>query len=689
MARAHLILDRYEPIGTAGSGGFGTVQIAWDPRIQRKVAIKTIQLTEQDAYRAALPGAQAVSPLPADGSSASPTADRWHGVQPWDEFLDQDGASGQMSLDFGFEPEPFHALANLPGLDEARTAAMLSDPRIVTVYDFEVRGRTAYLIMEYVEGITLTKILHEYADWITLDVIASVFDAVAGALTAAHEAGVLHLDIKPDNILVNAKGEVKVTDFGLATLADASGAGTTGGGTIGYMPLEQMRREHLDARTDEWSLASIAYEMLTGENPFLAKNLDDAAAAIEDAELVLPSLCWEGLDAQIDDVIFYALDPDRNERYSGVADFAEEANKFLGDAQVGKIQLSGIVEDALGLSGAAGADDDLDESSGPADRPSGIGVFGVLKSLFDGGGASGDADFASQQNAMPIDEPVYDDFDDGYEDEAPAKAKEPKKRDRKPIRDTASPRTRAFLARAFGAIASGAIALLAGANMTVLGVFGAGQIAVVIALAAAAAGLAVVQSHVGALVSIALLVIALIMNGCIIPALIVLVALVAWWYFIARTSVASSNAGLSMPLLGAVGGAPAMPLLAGAALKPVQAVATVAFGAVLALVLGAFGSGSMLGWGVVDHWLIDGSDITAGFLSLASKTSTWLIVGGWVAAAFVQSLLGASGKRWARVAGLVCAVAILAVTSMALTGPTPQAIVPLVVGFFVLLAVTV
>ena len=81
MARGNrLILDRYEPIGTAGVGGFGTVQIAWDPRIQRRVAIKTIPLTELDAYRANLPGAQAVS--------VSPTADRWHGVQPWNEFLE-------------------------------------------------------------------------------------------------------------------------------------------------------------------------------------------------------------------------------------------------------------------------------------------------------------------------------------------------------------------------------------------------------------------------------------------------------------------------------------------------------------------------------------------------------------------------------------------------------------------------
>ena len=69
------------------------------------------------------------------------------------------------------------------------------------------------------------------------------------------------------------------------------------------MPLEQMRQESLDARSDEWALASLAYEMLAGENPFLAPDLQRAEAAIEDAELVLPSLCWDGMDAEADDVL--------------------------------------------------------------------------------------------------------------------------------------------------------------------------------------------------------------------------------------------------------------------------------------------------------------------------------------------------------------------------------------------------
>ena len=81
----------------------------------------------------------------------------------------------------------------------------------------------------------------------------------------------LHLDIKPANVLINRQGEVNVTDFGLATLADANGTGRAGGGTIGYMPPEQMRSEALDARCDEWALASLTYEMLVGDNPFAGK----------------------------------------------------------------------------------------------------------------------------------------------------------------------------------------------------------------------------------------------------------------------------------------------------------------------------------------------------------------------------------------------------------------------------------
>lgn len=357
MARdQQLILNRYRPVGEAKAGGFGTVRVAWDTRIQRRVAIKCIELDEMDAARAALPGANAVRQQPRE-------------PLPWeddplfgeDDVADGAGENGATSVFDLIGDEPLvHSLAHVPGLDEARTAAMLSDASIVAVYDFEVQDSTAYLIMEYVEGMTLTDLLHRHADRLTLDVAAAVFASVSHALEVAHANQVLHLDIKPDNVLINHQGQVKVTDFGLATLADASGYGAAGGGTIGYMPLEQMRQENLDVRCDEWALASLTYEMLAGENPFLAPDLERAEAVIEDAELVLPSLCWDGLDPAIDDVIFFALDPDREERYATVADFAEELEPFLGDPKRGVRELSVIV---------GHADDEEEEAEAEKEPP--------------------------------------------------------------------------------------------------------------------------------------------------------------------------------------------------------------------------------------------------------------------------------------------------------------------------------
>lgn len=357
MARdQQLILNRYRPVGEAKAGGFGTVRVAWDTRIQRRVAIKCIELDEMDAARAALPGANAVRQQPRE-------------PLPWeddplfgeDDVADGVGENGATSVFDLIGDEPLvHSLAHVPGLDEARTAAMLSDASIVAVYDFEVQDSTAYLIMEYVEGMTLTDLLHRHADRLTLDVAAAVFASVSHALEVAHANQVLHLDIKPDNVLINHQGQVKVTDFGLATLADASGYGAAGGGTIGYMPLEQMRQENLDVRCDEWALASLTYEMLAGENPFLAPDLERAEAVIEDAELVLPSLCWDGLDPAIDDVIFFALDPDREERYATVADFAEELEPFLGDPKRGVRELSVIV---------GHADDEEEEAEAEKEPP--------------------------------------------------------------------------------------------------------------------------------------------------------------------------------------------------------------------------------------------------------------------------------------------------------------------------------
>lgn len=290
---ANLILNRYKPIETAGEGGFGKVIVAWDTRMRRKVAIKQIVIPEQTT-----------------------------------KLVDEAGE---------------HWAENVPGLSEARTAAMIQDANIVTVHDFEIENHNAYIIMEYVEGLTLTQFLAEYSDDMTLDMLTCIFSGIAHAIEVAHTENVLHLDIKPDNVLIDAKGRVKVTDFGLATLADEFGYGTANAGTIGYMPPEQMRKQALDARTDLWSLACIAYEMFCGSNPFDAKDIQSSLRKTLDSKLILPSSCWEDISQDVDDVIFKALSPNMQDRYSSVKEFDEALSKNLSNPRAGKKQLSAIL----------------------------------------------------------------------------------------------------------------------------------------------------------------------------------------------------------------------------------------------------------------------------------------------------------------------------------------------------------
>ncbi len=335
MQQGDLILGRYRVISRAGSGGFATVQLAWDTRIQRRVAIKCLRLEK----------------------SVAAVAEGRDSISVYDAAI-------------------------MPGLEEARTAAMLQDPSIVGVLDFEVKDGIAYLIMEYVDGITLSKLMDEYGDQITPDVVAAVFAAVSHALEIAHGNQVLHLDIKPDNVIINHQGQVKVTDFGLSKLSSASGFSKAAGGTIGYMPLEQMRMQPLDARCDEWALASITYEMIAGENPFNAENLQAAQKAIENAELVLPSICMPELDEEVDDVLFYALDPDREERYATVSDFAEELQPLLGSPKRGTAQLAQIVGNAVDDAGAMEDDEVTREMGAFTQKLNKIGGF-------EGGGEGG------------------------------------------------------------------------------------------------------------------------------------------------------------------------------------------------------------------------------------------------------------------------------------------------------------
>ena len=669
MAKGKLILDRYRLLGEAGAGGYGTVMVAKDPRIQRKVAIKAIPLTETDALRAALPGADAVA-----GSAAIT-----HGLSSDDLPDDQD----------------VQALAHIPGLDEARTAAMLSDPHIVTVYDVEVRGQTAYLVMEYIEGITLSKLMRDYVDYVTLDMITAVFDAVAGALKKAHAHRVLHLDIKPDNILINREGQVKVTDFGLATLVDASGVGTTGGGTIGYMPLEQMRREELDVRTDEWSLASVAYEMLVGSNPFTAPDLAHAEQAIVDAELVLPSLCWDGLDESLDDVLFYALAPEKEDRYESVFDFQEEADKFLGDAEEGVTQLKYVVADALDAARAAhdGETDVMDPLLLQAENQN------QEEERRERSGASRGSQSGQSQR----------------ENRGQSRPRAPKV----PMKDRLTPSVQKTLSRIFGALTSGFLGFLALANLPFFAGWSTGAYAATSSLAQlsssvfasssplvfmvvmslAFAVLGAIIPHVGALVGFCAVSLTFVMGASPLVGVLLLAASIAWWFFVGRVGIAEPNVAMALPVVGAFGFNAFLPLAAGTCLRPRNAFITLAYAALWALVLGACGTGNMMGWEALIYWNFAQVDVLHRLLTMLAAPATWCTVVSWLVAVVAESACNSRGSKPLAVFGVVLAAALLVAGAFAaawfeagmggVVAPGPGLIVPIAVSAAIMLFVVV
>lgn len=286
--RDEVLLGRYRVIERRGTGGFGAVCTCWDLRLQRRVAIKRMPIVD---------------------AAATTTAEE--------------------------------------ALAEARTACMLAHPNIVTVFDFESDGTYAYLVMEYVDGLNLAELLARVEGGrLTPEECAHVLDSVTRALAFAHENLVLHLDIKPTNIMVDRRGVVKLADFGMATLASAAGYGGARGGTVGYMPPEQIQGMLVDERTDVFSLAVVVWQALTGQCPFGAES---AAASLKKIERgparPLQRDCPE-LSGDPELALSSAVSAYPADRPADVRDLADELLPFLGDPREGAESLRELVEQA-------------------------------------------------------------------------------------------------------------------------------------------------------------------------------------------------------------------------------------------------------------------------------------------------------------------------------------------------------
>ncbi|MDX1982087.1 MAG: serine/threonine-protein kinase [Bryobacteraceae bacterium] len=290
-------IGRYRIRGELGRGAMGIVYKAEDPAIGRTVAIKTIRLGE-----------------------VSDLKER--------NFL----------RDRLFR--------------EARSAGILSHPNIVTIYDIQEHDDMAYVFMEFVDGPSLEKVMSRGP--IDRKVFLGILDQTAAALDYAHSKGIIHRDIKPANIMLASDGAAKITDFGVAKLQSAQ-ATQTGivMGTPSYMSPEQIADRPLDGRSDLFSLAVIAYQLLTGEKPFSGPTLPSLMYKIVHEHPLPPQRLNPSLGAAVEIVLQRAMHKEAVERYPNCAQFVKALTAACDSKPGWQLMGQGGVESLETVAGSA------------------------------------------------------------------------------------------------------------------------------------------------------------------------------------------------------------------------------------------------------------------------------------------------------------------------------------------------
>ena len=222
-------------------------------------------------------------------------------------------------------------------IQEARSAARLADPHVVNVFDQGQDGELAYLVMEYLPGITLRELLREQKR-LTIPQTITIMDAVLAGLSAAHRAGIVHRDVKPENVLLAEDGRIKIGDFGLARATTANTAtGQQLLGTIAYLAPELVTRGTADARSDIYALGIMLYEMLVGEQPYKGEQPMQIAFQHATESVPRPSVRNPAVPEQLDELVLWATEKSPDERPDDAQQMLErlrEIERSLGVAPV-------------------------------------------------------------------------------------------------------------------------------------------------------------------------------------------------------------------------------------------------------------------------------------------------------------------------------------------------------------------
>ncbi len=212
---------------------------------------------------------------------------------------------------------------------EYQAVGMLSHPNIRAVYDVVSSGDTEYIVMEYVEGINLKQYLKKKKA-LTWKETLHFATQIARALSHAHSKGIIHMDIKPQNIMLPKDGVAKVADFGIAQLGDTgeNDDSEEAVGSIHYISPEQARGETVDARSDIYSLGVVMYEMLTGRLPFDGESVAEVAVKHFTVIPEVPTAINPDIPQELEDITLHAMQPNPADRYSTIDEMLEDLEDF-------------------------------------------------------------------------------------------------------------------------------------------------------------------------------------------------------------------------------------------------------------------------------------------------------------------------------------------------------------------------